>query len=366
MGSTKGEAGRQASFEHPAAAAGLGLLCVAVFFLVAMSGVLNGVDWLTRNLVELVLWAAAAGCWFVGAVRAFRLIARPSTTLVGRAGFALLGLGMALVGLFFALLALTGFGRGRQVRVRGAVKLPGLANGDDWAAPLAGFTVDPALAVQLATRWRENGKNEHASVAAFAHLSMELLALGAPPQLLEEANRAALEEIDHARRCFAVARAFDGQAIGPAPFSHARKRASWPRPRLVALAALAVDSLIDGALHEGASAETLTALVPRCEVPAIRAVLEVLATDEHRHAQHAWHVVAWCLAEGGPPVARALGTAAKLLSSRAIVPPSARADAWERFGLHGEDLEVQAMAHARAQVLARVDSLLASSAAPFV
>jgi hypothetical protein len=48
-----------------------------------------------------------------------------------------------------------------------------------------------------------------------------------------------------------LARAFDGKNVSPGPFPEAQRVATLPRSRSFALAKLAVDSLIDGALHEG-------------------------------------------------------------------------------------------------------------------
>src|SRR5688572_6390900 len=98
-------------------------------------------------------------------------------------------------------------------------------------------------------------KNREAPSSRFSAgggaITLDLIALGAPPALVAAAQRDALDEIRHAELCFSLARALDGGALGPAPFpevQRARARSS-ARPR--ALAQLAVDALIDGALHEG-------------------------------------------------------------------------------------------------------------------
>jgi hypothetical protein len=46
---------------------------------------------------------------------------------------------------------------------------------------------------------------------------LELLALGAPAELVEKAHVAALDEIEHARICFALASAYGGERYGPGP-----------------------------------------------------------------------------------------------------------------------------------------------------
>ena len=53
--------------------------------------------------------------------------------------------------------------------------------------------------------WTADALLEHASVASFSRLSLALLAVGAPADLVALAHRAALDEIRHARLCFALA-----------------------------------------------------------------------------------------------------------------------------------------------------------------
>jgi hypothetical protein len=46
---------------------------------------------------------------------------------------------------------------------------------------------------------------EHASVAAFARFTLDLLALGAPADLVQSAQQALGDEIAHAELCFGLA-----------------------------------------------------------------------------------------------------------------------------------------------------------------
>jgi hypothetical protein len=76
----------------------------------------------------------------------------------------------------------------------------------------------------LAAMWSRDATMEHASVAAFARLSLELVALGAPLSLVEGAHDAARDEIAHARTCFAMASAYAGVPLeaGPLAVEHRR------------------------------------------------------------------------------------------------------------------------------------------------
>lgn len=315
-----------------------------------------------------VVAMVAAVCLFIGA------FIRSATALV-RIGLAdgpvgvkptlqalgvVIGAGlMAAFGVFLAFMGTFGMARGRQLRKRGKVLLPPLVLDGAWAGlPLeGGIPADVRAAV--AARWRENGRTEHASVAAFARLTMDLMALGAPPELISSANRDARDEIRHAELCFSLAKALDGQDGGPGPFPEAQTARTLPADRTLALAELAVDSLIDGALHEGLSARIIAQLARRCEEPAIRSLLRELAADEGRHSAHGWDIVTWCLAEGGAPVAHALrGAAAALPEQPSTDLPSAAQDGcWERFGIHGVALEKEQHRSALAGLTERVRTM---------
>jgi len=264
---------------------------------------------------------------------------------------------MAGFGMLVAYVSTVGFSRGRQLRRFGRVLLPDLRPSPDWATPEMELSTEDAPA-GLADQWRENGKTEHASVAAFARLTLDLMALGAPPALIASANRDALDEIRHTELCFAIARGLDGKSVSPGPFPQAQRIATLPRARTLALAKLAVDSLVDGALHEGVSARIIAKLAQRCEVPAIRAALKEIAADEGRHAAHGWTVVDWCLAQGGRPVGNALLGAICTLprEMRSDLPAAAADGGWLRWGIHDHGLESEQYAAGLAQVTTRVQT----------
>lgn len=254
------------------------------------------------------------------------------------------------------------FHRGRQIRVRGRVVLPELEAKSSWSDRNATFAhdlrdVDPEARAALAQQWRENGKTEHASVAAFAKLSLELMALGAPPALLEAASRDGADEIRHARMCFALAAALDERSDGPCAFPAVSQESApvdadaWMR--------LAVFSLFDGVVHEGLSARVLARLARRCEIPSIAMMLREIAADEGRHAAHAWDVVEYCVERGGPRVIEALHGALTAIPTRheSALPLEARDGSWERWGIHGHALERECYAATLDFVRARVAAL---------
>jgi hypothetical protein len=257
------------------------------------------------------------------------------------------------------------FARGRQLRQDGQIVLPPVSSGGDWAAPDEGLILPAEVRSAVAAAWRENGRTEHASVAAFARLSLELVAVGAPPELLIDAAHDAVDEIHHTEATFGLARAIDGQALSPAPFPEATTAGALQGTREQRLAQLAATSLVDGVLHEGVSARVIAALAQRCELPTVTRVLHVLADDEARHAVHAWDVVVFCLREGGEPVRQALVAAAAAISPeiRSPHPGPALQGAWERYGIPGRALEQEQYDAALSELRERLARLLRAEAA---
>jgi hypothetical protein len=268
----------------------------------------------------------------------------------------LVGIVFSLLGMMSACLATMSFSRGRQLRRRGRVLLAPVARTAHWTTQSLAPAVDATERAGLAAQWRENGRTEHASVAAFARLTLDLMALGAPATLLAAAQRDAADEVRHTELCFSLAEALDGRAESPGGFPDAARARTLSSVRTLALAQLAVDSLVDGALNEGVSARVVATLAKRCDDEATRAVLKEIAADEGRHAAHGWDVVAWCLTEGGAPVAHALrGALAGLPATMRTPLPAAASDgSWERWGIHGHALEADAYAKTLADVRERV------------
>lgn len=205
-------------------------------------------------------------------------------------------------------MAVGGFSRGRQVRRRGRPQFAPLTVDESWLGGDRAASAAPK-SDEVASAWRQNGLTEHASVAAFAALSLELAELGAPPALQKAAAEDALDEIRHTELCFGLAQHFDGRPLSPAAFPPGLAYQRSFLPRSFRLAKLAVTSLLDGAIHEGLSARALAELLDLELDPQVRPVIEGIVADEARHAAHGFQVVRWCLEEGGAPVAVALHTA---------------------------------------------------------
>jgi hypothetical protein len=159
----------------------------------------------------------------------------------------------------------------------------------------------------LGERWLAAARAEHASVPAFRRLGHQLVAAGAPVALVHRCEAAAADEIRHARRCFALARAYSGVDWTAGALSYAEDTAGGS----VDLSALAIESLVDGCIGEGIAADLARAGARRATDPVICESLMMIANDEAAHAELAWDVVLFCIERGDADVSRSLAGAAR-------------------------------------------------------
>ncbi len=184
-----------------------------------------------------------------------------------------------------------------------------LRRGTGWIEDEAGQTapkVSAALGARIASAWLDDARAEHASVAAFARATLELMALGAPPDLLTRAQRAGLDEIDHTQRCLRQARRYGAPTLEPGPLLAVA-------PRTTSLAQLAADTLAEGCVGETIAALVAQRSARHCTDPNVRADLRRIADDEAEHAALAWATVTWALRAGGAAVVQRLAEVAAQL-----------------------------------------------------
>jgi len=141
----------------------------------------------------------------------------------------------------------------------------------------------------LAAHWTRMGQMEHASIAAFARFSLQLLSLGAPPELIDACTQALADETAHTKLCFALASAYAGRALGPGPLDIAGSL------ELTSLADIVDLVIAEGCFGEtGAALEALEAAESATD-PVIAAAYSQIARDEQRHAELAFRFVRWAL-----------------------------------------------------------------------
>lgn len=180
---------------------------------------------------------------------------------------------------------------GRPMMVEGRARAARSEARADWSMELAvdASRYAPELRAALATRFGAIAALEHASVGSFARFTLQLLALGAPSELVAEAQRAALDEVEHARISYALATRFGGVEVGPSALPEAT-------------AAIAVDarSIVRSLVEEACVGETLgvaeaLAVADAVADPALAALFRRIADDEQRHAELAWRTLSWLL-----------------------------------------------------------------------
>lgn len=210
---------------------------------------------------------------------------------------------------------------GRPFVVEGGARVAGIVERDDWlftsGGPAHRAAVEDLPAetrLRLGEAWANDAAMEHASVAAFARFTLELLLVGAPPQILLEAQDATRDEIEHARACFTMASRYLGRPLGPDALD--TTGASGARP----LAEIAAAAMQEGCIGETLSAALAEERARGAAHPYTRSLLERIAEDEARHAELAWTFVAWAIATGGETVRAAV---ARAIDESFARPPNA-------------------------------------------
>jgi hypothetical protein len=259
---------------------------------------------------------------------------------------------------------------GRPFLVDGGWRQAQLALGapGDWAVATSPDVsrLQPSQRRELAEHWSRMALMEHASVAAFARFVLELLSLGAPAELVREAQQAMRDEIEHAELCFGLARAYAGQPLAPGPLAIDG-----------ALAARSPQELVLCAFREACLGETEAAVEAQAALesardPAVKRVLTRIAADEARHAELGYRFLQFALRILSPSDQQSLGAALhRELEAASKRPPPEIAPTTEpstvaalaTHGLIGNHERARARATAITQVVIPCTrALLASSA----
>lgn len=149
---------------------------------------------------------------------------------------------------------------------------------------------------QVAANWTEQARDEHASVAAFAMLQLELLAHGAPADLVARTLQASQEELAHVTACEMLSgkpKAYLSLALPEHELQLSLRKDH---------AGLVSRSLREGAAPEGRAAIKLWSQAHaelRHGRPSRAKLLWAMGHDEARHAELAHDVAIWAAASGG-------------------------------------------------------------------
>ncbi len=133
--------------------------------------------------------------------------------------------------------------------------------------------------------WVEVARHEHASIATFSRLALDLMHLGAPLELVQRCHEAALDEAPHAHAALGMAVSFGGEALrfGALP---------PPAHRTASLRQIAFEALIEGCWGEGIASAVAGVAASRSSGQA-RRVLRTIEAEEARHAELAWATLRW-------------------------------------------------------------------------
>ena len=218
---------------------------------------------------------------------------------------------------------------GRPLRADDTPILAPTMTRHDWAEPaaLAGLHLLNATDRAVLTRhWLGLAALEHASVASFARFTLQLMALGAPADLVAAAQQAGLDEVRHARLCYGVAGLLSGAPLGPAALD---------------LRAVTLDfdpeTVLREVIREACIGETLGAaeafeLADLALDPTLAQLWRGIAEDELRHAALGWATLRWLLSTH-PHLAPVAAVALSELNSVLQVAPGGTH--LPRFGLLG-------------------------------
>ncbi|MEM6292497.1 MAG: hypothetical protein AAGA54_14580 [Myxococcota bacterium] len=230
---------------------------------------------------------------------------------------------------------------GRPLVDAGAARTADAIGRTDWA-DLACPVASP-IAAELLDAWLSDAAAEHASVAAFARVAMELMAVGAPPQLLDDTLQAAKDEVGHAQACYGMASRFTPRVLGPGALPAAA-------PRTADLVQVAVDAFLEGCVGETTAALVAERAAARATDQHAHDVLAVIAEDESQHAALAWRTVSWALERGGAAVAGALREAFEALPAPRFEPTPSHPH-WGHYGRLSDREMLQATNDARRDIV---------------
>jgi hypothetical protein len=219
----------------------------------------------------------------------------------------------------------SGWVEGRPFLVDGVARLASIAEGRGWegggldTSSWAPTSAERAALVEHFEMW---SLAEHASVASFARFALQLMALGAPSDLVARAVDAAADEVRHARFGFGVASMLAERPIGPGNIDMEN-----------AVGGVTLEEALRLAVREGMIGETLAALeahvaAAMAEPPELKMELGVIAEEESRHAELAYAFGAWALGRSSR-LARVVED--EVAAWRA--PPPPRRPGLERWGI---------------------------------
>ena len=173
---------------------------------------------------------------------------------------------------------------------------------------------DANVAAAVAHEWNQRTEAEYISAVIAQQVTLRLLQLGAPPDLIRDGLRIASDELTHSELSAAVAASASGEAASPV---------IDPAAMAVPAGEGALGSLIPSIVRFFCVGETIAVplfrmLRQHCTIPIARSALDRIMRDETRHRQFGWDVLDWMLLVGGPEVRQQLADQAPVLVDQVV------------------------------------------------
>lgn len=148
---------------------------------------------------------------------------------------------------------------------------------------------------RLAETWTRRSAAEYLAVSTFAVLAIDLVAAGAPADVLSLCMRAGIDEVRHAELCLRMIEIYGGKQVMPPP-----GMSSLPddpeRPKLHQALA---NTMLVSCVSETYATTVLTATRDLTTDPVAHAVLTSIYSDEVMHARLGWSYLRYGLERGG-------------------------------------------------------------------
>ena len=150
---------------------------------------------------------------------------------------------------------------------------------------------------------------------------MALLACGAPAELIAASQRAALDEIRHARIAMTMASNHAGIPLGFGPLDM-----SGALDVSMSLEDITLATVLEGCVGETLAALEVAASAKVTSSEPVRTALESIAEDETQHAELAWAFVRWAIGQSGPTLRQKVGVMFEQAFAKVLADDSIKAD----------------------------------------
>ena len=174
-----------------------------------------------------------------------------------------------------------------------------------WDQSTAAALTPPERA-RLAATWTRRAAAEYLAVTTFAVLAIDLVAAGAPADVLSLCMRAGIDEVRHAELAIRMIEIYGGQrVVPPAGMS------SLPDdPKRARLHQAVANTILVSCVSETYATTVLTATRDVTTDPTTHGVLTSIYSDEVMHARLGWSYLRYAIDRGGQGV---IDAAAKMV-----------------------------------------------------